>query len=163
MKPEIALDEKIQCTSCKQWGYRYQFVASYLKRRYPHKLCKLCFSLQRKKRYRNDSEFRKKDNARSLKYQIKNKEKVNEKHRLWRKNNTEKTGVAQKDFYHRNRDMKLAHGEINRLKRKGIVIPQPCEKCGKTGVHAHHPDYKNKTDVIWLCPLHHKEEHKCQI
>ena len=38
---------------------------------------------------------------------------------------------------------------------------KPCEKCGTSKyVHAHHDDYSKPLDVLWLCPLHHKQRHK---
>lgn len=38
---------------------------------------------------------------------------------------------------------------------------KPCERCNSTlNVHAHHDDYSRPLDVIWLCPIHHKERHK---
>lgn len=37
---------------------------------------------------------------------------------------------------------------------------KPCEKCGDTNVHGHHPDYSKPLEVIWLCPKHHREIHE---
>jgi len=34
-----------------------------------------------------------------------------------------------------------------------------CLKCGIDKVHAHHPDVLYPLSVIFLCPLHHKQEH----
>jgi len=39
------------------------------------------------------------------------------------------------------------------------VLPMPCLVCGKDA-EAHHPDYSQPLDVIWLCDTHHKEVHK---
>jgi hypothetical protein len=41
----------------------------------------------------------------------------------------------------------------------GTLIPQPCEVCGATKVHAHHDDYSRPLDVRWLCPLRHRHQH----
>ena len=35
-----------------------------------------------------------------------------------------------------------------------------CEKCNKVNAQAHHDDYSKPLNIRWLCPLHHKEEHK---
>lgn len=43
--------------------------------------------------------------------------------------------------------------------RAGRVIRRPCEKCGEPKSHGHHEDYSKPLDVVWLCPLHHKERH----
>lgn len=36
----------------------------------------------------------------------------------------------------------------------------PCEVCGAIKTHKHHPDPERKTDVIYLCPLHHSKVHR---
>ena len=43
--------------------------------------------------------------------------------------------------------------------RRGDLARQPCEVCGSERVHAHHPDYVNPLDVMWLSPTHHKQWH----
>jgi len=41
----------------------------------------------------------------------------------------------------------------------GLLLKQPCEKCGDMNVHAHHDDYSKKLSVRWLCVKHHVEHH----
>lgn len=49
----------------------------------------------------------------------------------------------------------------------GLLIPQPCEICGRNGtfqdgrreVQAHHDDYNFPLRVRWLCQKHHHEWH----
>jgi len=53
-----------------------------------------------------------------------------------------------------------AHNKISNALRNGKLIRGVCVICGSKNVHAHHPDYSKPLDVIWLCPKHHKEEHK---
>src|SRR3990167_9386631 len=38
----------------------------------------------------------------------------------------------------------------------GQISPKPCVICGGKA-EAHHPDYSNVLDIIWLCPSHHKK------
>ncbi len=45
---------------------------------------------------------------------------------------------------------------------KGTIKRRNCEKCGAQKAHAHHPDYTKPLKVLWLCPLHHKEQHKIE-
>ena len=52
-----------------------------------------------------------------------------------------------------------AHNQIRYLKRKGIIIKQPCEKCGKFPADAHHDNYTKPLEIRWLCPKHHREYH----
>lgn len=40
----------------------------------------------------------------------------------------------------------------------GTLIKQPCF-CGNKKSDAHHDDYSNPLDVIWLCRRHHLERH----
>jgi len=49
---------------------------------------------------------------------------------------------------------KTAHAIITgKLKR------QPCSICGEIEVEAHHENYENAFNVIWLCKKHHRELH----
>lgn len=57
---------------------------------------------------------------------------------------------------HPNR--RAAHHILTNALRDGRIERKPCEICGKEA-HAHHPDYDRPLEVVWLCPLHHKEAH----
>ncbi len=60
-----------------------------------------------------------------------------------------------------NREKYLAHKAVETAVKRGKLNKLPCQVCGGTKlVHAHHDDYARKLDVIWLCPLHHKQRHK---
>lgn len=43
--------------------------------------------------------------------------------------------------------------------RRGSITKDPCFCCGSDEVEAHHADYSRPLDVVWLCPVHHKEIH----
>jgi len=61
-----------------------------------------------------------------------------------------------------------AQGVVEKAVKKGLLIPMPCEICGKSGtmsdgrnlIQAHHDDYNKPLDVRWLCQEHHHEWHK---
>lgn len=53
-----------------------------------------------------------------------------------------------------------AHIAVGNAIRDGKLIKQPCFVCGKVEVEAHHPDYDQPLEVVWLCIQHHKEVHK---
>lgn len=50
----------------------------------------------------------------------------------------------------------MVRGEI----RKGKIIRKSCEKCGNEKSEAHHPNYNEPLNIIWLCRKHHNDEHK---
>ena len=71
-----------------------------------------------------------------------------EKRREWRKRPIER-------MKENTRKMAQRAIEAGKLKR------QPCIRCGETNdIHAHHDDYRKPMEVLWLCPLHHKQRHK---
>lgn len=43
--------------------------------------------------------------------------------------------------------------------KKKFLVPEPCEICGSSDVHGHHPDYSKPLEVMWLCAEHHCEWH----
>lgn len=55
-----------------------------------------------------------------------------------------------------------AHRSVRNALRNGTLHKKPCEICGASLVHAHHPDYSKPLEVIWLCPAHHRMIHAQQ-
>lgn len=49
---------------------------------------------------------------------------------------------------------------VNVAVMRGELVRQPCIECGEVKVEAHHFDYYQPLDVVWLCRLHHVEVHK---
>lgn len=47
----------------------------------------------------------------------------------------------------------------NVYKRRGQLVPTPCEKCGSPDVEMHHEDYTKPLEVRWLCRMCHLTEH----
>ena len=47
----------------------------------------------------------------------------------------------------------------NVLIHRGVLVRQPCEKCGNPKSEAHHPDYQKPRLVKWLCRTCHLEGH----
>lgn len=44
--------------------------------------------------------------------------------------------------------------------RRGDLVRGPCAVCGEPKTEGHHTDYTKPLDVVWLCPEHHREEHR---
>lgn len=60
-----------------------------------------------------------------------------------------------------NLKKKRAHYAVSYALKEGILVKQPCEKCGTVlNVHAHHDDYEKQLEVRWLCAYHHAEHHR---
>jgi hypothetical protein len=55
---------------------------------------------------------------------------------------------------------KRGYTKVVLAKRHGLLVPQPCERCGNPKVHAHHEDYSKPLEVTWLCHKHHFMRHK---
>lgn len=94
------------------------------------------------------------------KYRKNNMEKFREKCRNYYKENTEKMKKLKYDWMKDNMEATKAHHAVNSALKKGTLKKLPCIKCKSENVHAHHPDYSKPLEVIWVCPLHHKQIHK---
>jgi hypothetical protein len=54
----------------------------------------------------------------------------------------------------------LAHGKVLRAIKKGLLVRQPCIRCGNVKSEGHHEDYDKPLEVMWLCTPCHKQRHK---
>ena len=52
------------------------------------------------------------------------------------------------------------HRQVSIAIKNGILVRQPCERCGAEKTEAHHEDYDKPLDVMWLCTICHKQRHK---
>lgn len=68
--------------------------------------------------------------------------------------------ARQAKWRDRNPKAAWAHSALRAAVKRGLVEPQPCEVCGAADAEAHHHDYDRPADVIWLCRVHHREEHR---
>jgi len=61
-----------------------------------------------------------------------------------------------------NRDKDRARNAVTRaLKRGTLTRPFWCVRCkaGNVRIEAHHPDYQDRLNVVWLCPKCHMVVH----
>ena len=71
-------------------------------------------------------------------------------------------------FYRGTKMSKRAGHFVEQAVRKGVLVPEACEKCGASGkasdgrslVHGHHDDYNKPLEVRWLCQKCHHIWHK---
>lgn len=59
-----------------------------------------------------------------------------------------------------NHEKYYARTKVGNALRDGRLVKQPCIKCGSLDVQAHHTDYSQPLNVVWLCIKHHFDEHK---
>lgn len=93
--------------------------------------------------------------------------KRNEKYGLSQENNPNwRGGISEDDYRYKKRMQEkyprkvAARRMVHEAVRTGSLEKQPCEECGSTeNVEAHHPDYSNPLDVVWLCREHHRQLH----
>ena len=59
---------------------------------------------------------------------------------------------------------KEAYSQYRSALKSGILVKQPCERCGSVNhVHGHHEDYLLPLSVKWLCSKHHIEIHSQMV
>ena len=58
------------------------------------------------------------------------------------------------------------------IERGDVVRPAACSRCGaadtpmrdgRTSIQAHHPDYEQPLEVLWLCQRCHHEQHRKEV
>jgi hypothetical protein len=49
-----------------------------------------------------------------------------------------------------------AHYLVSRALKFGKLVKESCAICDATNTEAHHEDYNDPLEVIWLCNYHHK-------
>ena len=91
-------------------------------------------------------------------------------HRDWRKKNLDRRAqyISQwrkesggeyiksiRQWEKNNPAKRRAHTIVKSAKKRGLLIPKPCEKCGEHKVEAHHDDYNKPLEVRWLCKRCH--------
>lgn len=120
---------------------------------------------QSRKNYENQLRYRKKNMDRFCEYAKKSYWKDPEYAReLSRKRYATPEGKAIRDASSRryadnNRIKRLAKDAVHNAKMRGCLLEQPCKICGVAPTQAHHPDYSNPLEVVWLCVKHHKMLH----
>lgn len=66
---------------------------------------------------------------------------------------------CKRRYIEKNKKARMVHVIAGNAIRDGILKKKPCKYCGSLNVHAHHCDYDRPLDVMWLCPIHHKQWH----
>lgn len=72
------------------------------------------------------------------------------------KTNQEVTKAWRSEDVRRQR----AHNAVSRAIKAGMLLRNPCVRCGEKKSVAHHEDYDKPLEVMWLCQPCHKQRHK---
>ena len=94
------------------------------------------------------------------KYREKNRKKLRVYGQKYNKKWRQEHGYNTYNWYSRNKEKADAHRRVYLEVKSGRLKKEPCKVCGAKRVQAHHPDYSKPLKVVWLCPLHHKLEHR---
>lgn len=88
----------------------------------------------------------------------------NKKHsQNWNSKNPKKAQQSTSRWQKKNPTKAVAHSAVHRAVKDGRLIKQLCEVCGNTNVEAHHDDYSQPLNVIWLCKKHHEQQHRIRF
>lgn len=104
------------------------------------------------------------------KYYWKNRDKELNRGKVWRQKNRNKRTAYFRSYRQTLngkeatlKAIKKYEGKHPERKKAWIeavkLIKKPCIKCGVLPSHKHHPDPLKPLEVIYLCPLHHKQQH----
>lgn len=78
----------------------------------------------------------------------------------WRRANPDRQRAHRLRSDARHRDAVNARKRVWWHLRTGALVRQPCVRCGAEPVEAHHPaGYQRGAPILWLCRVHHVEEH----
>ena len=110
--------------------------------------------------------------------ELRDEEEWKKYHKEWRDKNTDKVRASSKKSYAKRKnevaeykkeykekfpEIKQAHWKVaSALKTGKLSKPSKCCECENTeNIDAHHEDYSNPLEVLWLCSMcHHKRHHK---
>lgn len=66
----------------------------------------------------------------------------------------------QKTIRQRHPEKYKARTMVSNALKRGQIIRGKCVRCGSENTQAHHPDYNQPLNVVWVCFQHHMEIHR---
>jgi DNA-binding CsgD family transcriptional regulator len=88
-----------------------------------------------------------------------NSKRVGDKNPVW------KGGISSNNYHYKKIQIARYPERVNARRilneevRAGRIKRGPCVICGVLRTQGHHEDYQKPLSVIWLCRMHHREEH----
>ena len=123
--------------------------------------CKQCRLEADRERRKNNPIWVLKRKMQNAKFHEDNREKIAERKKKWFASDKGKAShiKSSKKWKKENSSKVLAHQAIERAVKRGDIIPKKnCEICNsKFKIEAHHPDYRKRLEVIWLCKICHEK------
>ena len=98
----------------------------------------------------------------AIEHRNKNIERIREYDRERAKNPERAKAASEISKEWRKEDVRRssAHNKVRRAIKNGVLVKEPCSRCGEQKSVAHHEDYDKPLDVMWLCQPCHKQRHK---
>lgn len=149
------------CTKCKEEkGYDCFYRTSFSKDGYNYS-CKACHLKRDQERRKNDPVWVTRRKLQNQKYHLENREKISKRKKEWFESETGKKSHrnSSRKWKAENRTKVLAHSAVERAIKNGTLVQKDnCEICNSTHkVEAHHPDYRKRLAIIWLCKYCHEK------
>ena len=78
-----------------------------------------------------------------------------------------RNGISRNNYYYKKIQVARyperirARQRVHYHKKQGNITPGTCEMCGTDkSIEAHHPDYSEPLEVVWVCSVCHRQFHK---
>ena len=109
-----------------------------------YNICKSCQNKMRRLRYQKDYI------------------RIDARNKKWNAAHPDVMRDAWRKYGYRNRNKRAIQGKLQRAVKSGrITKPTVCSDCGcNDKIQAHHSDYSDALNVLWLCHRCHKAIHR---
>lgn len=89
-----------------------------------------------------------------------NREQEREQMRVWRTSPAGREYLRRYEQMPAHRRKKLSRQAARDALKRGALVREPCEVCGRVDSQMHHDDYAQPLVVRWFCWPHHAEYHR---
>ena len=150
-----------KCSKCKREKEYEEFYRDSTAKDGFNGICKKCRLSMDRKRRKLDPAWVTKRKLQNKRYHEKNREKIALRKKEWFNSEKGKKShrTSASKWKKKNACKVKAHSAIERAVKRGELIPKThCEVCNGTHrIEAHHPDYRKRLTVIWLCKFCHEK------
>jgi hypothetical protein len=134
-----------KCSTCKKYKELNCFCKNKFKNDGIHDECKICHNRRKSIKRANDLEYKERKNKLGKETYKRNKTKILAK------------CLDRKTLKKQERS---AQSKTEYLIKMGKIKKESCIVCNSViDIQAHHEDYNNPLDIMWLCRRHHAQLH----